>query len=418
MAWFHSFFAICYAILFIFFVVPASGIPEVTEPYPGHVVGIEGENISITCVLIDLENDTTHDNVTKIEFYKITSRFGDKRRIVNDGKYSYDHKTDYFRGVPRWNGTLIINNITSHEAGQYECHVNDTYARYGFGISYIEKKDLPEIKLSEDKEVDFNTPVNLSCNLVKKGKKFSVKLVEIAWFKGNDKREEVKNLAENEKLLPNLTLNMEKPEDAGTYKCQLTSILRLQREYITTGKIQVKVIPAFPRNQMLLGDDNEIIKTESESATMNCGAKGNPIQIIWQKHGRSETTRTSLTQTTNSSKYIFDSTTNYEGFKLEIHDLDYDDRGEYYCCIKYNASLEKCQEFTLRVKDPLGWLWPLIGIICEAILIILILLIAAKFKAKKEKTYRSDANTELSYTISNEGSKGHIRLRNTGATTN
>ena len=113
----------------------------------------------------------------------------------------------------------------------------------------------------------------------------------------------------------------------------------------------------------------------------------------------------------NSSKYNFDSKSNYEGFKFEIIETDYEDRGVYFCCFdsSSNSSVEelKCQEFTLRVKgmsawptqgrlaaycffilssDPLGWLWPLIGIICEAILIVLILLLAAKFKAKKEES--------------------------------
>jgi hypothetical protein len=52
------------------------------------------------------------------------------------------------------------------------------------------------------------------------------------------------------------------------------------------------------------------------------------------------------------SRYKFSRQNKYQGFKLEIPKTDYEDRGDYYCCIKSsNASVsDECQQFTLRVK--------------------------------------------------------------------
>ena len=86
--------------------------------------------------------------------------------------------------------------------------------------------------------MDFDEPVTLSCGLVKQGDKFSVKLVRIAWFNGSKIIQEIKH--PEDEALKNISLPMENPKDAGTYKCQLTSILKLQREYTITGTIQVK----------------------------------------------------------------------------------------------------------------------------------------------------------------------------------
>ena len=162
------------------------------------------------------------------------------------------------------------------EVGLYECQVSGSLsARYGFGIRYIEsksnstctvhippwsllsqhgtrsrhgynfpvyvptEKDLPVIKYSKDKEVDFDEPVTLSCGLIKQGNKFIVKLVSIAWLKGSKMIQKIKHPDGNEKL-KNISLPMESPGDAGTYKCQLPTILKLQREYTITGTIHVK----------------------------------------------------------------------------------------------------------------------------------------------------------------------------------
>ena len=72
-----------------------TGTLEVTSPYPGQVVAVQGEQIKVTCVIINPEKDTTHDSVTKILFYKILNRFGAKALInLKSGKFSYEHKTD------------------------------------------------------------------------------------------------------------------------------------------------------------------------------------------------------------------------------------------------------------------------------------------------------------------------------------
>lgn len=67
---------------------------------------------------------------------------------------------------------------------------------------------------------------------------------------------------------------------------------------------------------------------------------------------------------------------------LIIDKVDYSDRAVFKCIVTHNNQT-KTHEFTLRVRDPLGALWPFLGILIEAV--ILLVTIIAYEKCNKEK---------------------------------
>lgn len=72
-----------------------TGYLEIVQPLPGHQIAIEGERIKITCVAQDLtENVSRPDNIT---FLKVISRFGDTKKIADEGpngNYTFENKTE------------------------------------------------------------------------------------------------------------------------------------------------------------------------------------------------------------------------------------------------------------------------------------------------------------------------------------
>lgn len=67
---------------------------------------------------------------------------------------------------------------------------------------------------------------------------------------------------------------------------------------------------------------------------------------------------------------------------LTISDITYSDRAKFDCIVNYeNQTITK--SFTLRVRDPLGPLWPTIGIFVEAIVLFFVIALCSCFNKKK-----------------------------------
>ncbi|KAK3733287.1 hypothetical protein QZH41_011138, partial [Actinostola sp. cb2023] len=287
---------------------------------------------------------------------------------------------DFFMNGRKLFVSLLFKRIKSTDNGRYECKVRNTSdVAYGFGITYVSYASLPQIQVSRNITVEFGDEVSLACNFTRPGN-FFITLVTIAWIKDSENIMEVPRPKEGE--LKDINLKIDQPEDGGHYRCKLVTLLHQHRTYNITKLIIVKVKPRFYALDLKY---NRMVRSKGEAVEFNCNATGNPIIIVWKRKPRNEEKNLTINMEAssyNESHYQISSDTQYEGFRLEISKTDYKDRGFYYCCIRLtNTSVEdkECQRFILRVKDPLGYLWPLIGITIEAIVLFIILYASKKF---------------------------------------
>lgn len=86
---------------------------------------------------------------------------------------------------------------------------------------------------------------------------------------------------------------------------------------------------------------------------------------------------------------------NKRDYVLLISDINQTDR-DMYTCVASNGVMNHSESIRLRVKDRLSYIWPLIGIVCEVVILVLIILIFEKRGVKPEyEESDNDGNTDV-----------------------
>lgn len=82
-------------------------------------------------------------------------------------------------------------------------------------------------------------------------------------------------------------------------------------------------------------------------------------------------------------------------YVLTITNINQLDR-DSYSCVASNGVQNHTEQIRLRVKDRLSYIWPSIGIVCEVVILILIILIFEKRGVKPEyEESDNDNNTDV-----------------------
>lgn len=121
----------------------------------------------------------------------------------------------------------------------------------------------------------------------------------------------------------------------------------------------------------------QVESTQGESVDINCYPAVNATKVTW-KVGDDSITYV-------SNKFTFGNSSNVVGGVLTILNVDYTDRNDYTCLVQLpphrntttgtivkNATIGE-KIFRLRVRDPLGAVWPTIGIIVEAVVLVIVI---------------------------------------------
>lgn len=87
---------------------------------------------------------------------------------------------------------------------------------------------------------------------------------------------------------------------------------------------------------------------------------------------------------------------NRRDYVLLISDINQTDR-DMYTCYASNGVQNHSESIRLRVKDRLSYIWPLIGIVCEVVILVLIILIFEKrgVKPEYEESDNDGNNTDV-----------------------
>ncbi|XP_068692478.1 uncharacterized protein [Montipora foliosa] len=376
----------------------------IVEPYPENINPIEFESAKVTCVAFDPTGVKTPE---KIIFLRI-SRIQNSVELKPNGNLFLENRTEEFRVSDERNATklfvtLNIRNVTIDDdsdgsLGRYECHafaVNDSVARkHGFTVNVIPVADLPKISVSANRTVKHNSRVEIACNLTEGEKAATTSLKSISWYKNGElyKRVRSPDPDKTEDTLEPLYLQSAGVRDAGIYTCLLEVVLEQKRDYNISKSMELRIAPWLTPPD----EDIEVKSFKDETVQFNCAAKGNPLEVEWkvQKKGKDEV---QACINGSNGKYEVKRNGPFDPYFLLVKNLQYTDRGFYYCCLPTNCSdsVDGCQRFILRVRDPLGPLWPVIGILAEALVLFLIIYVAEKRKKSKENGQTDEWNSVL-----------------------
>merc|ERR1712018_396841 len=119
--------------------------------------------------------------------------------------------------------------------------------KYGFTITVIMQKELPDIVVSGDVNVKFDETVTMGCNLTSYGDGPNTNSLEkFIWIKDGIEVAEMEIKKDKKKQSSgNLKVVVRTPSDAGVYTCKLICLLRDQRRYDVIGNITIEVKPRF-----------------------------------------------------------------------------------------------------------------------------------------------------------------------------
>lgn len=393
------------------------------EPYPENIDPIEFTSAKVTCVAFDPTGVKTPENISFWRF----PRFIDPVELEPNENVFLENRTEEIRVLGGGNATklfvtLNIRNVTTDDdsnsgLGRYECHafaVNDSVPRkHGFTINVIPVADLPKISVSANRTVKHNSRVEIACNLTEGKEADTASLERISWYKNGElfKHVRLPDPDKTEGTLKPLYIQSAGVRDAGVYTCVLEVVLHQKKNYTISKSMELRIAPWLtPPNE-----DIEVKSFKDETAQFNCSAKGNPLEVEWkvQKKGKDEV---QACINGSNGKYEVKRNGPFDPYFLLVKNLQYTDRGFYYCCLPTNCSdsVDGCQRFILRVRDPLGPLWPVIGILAEALVLFLIIYIAEKRKKSKENADKPDGRVEFSFSSTDDGDRGQVRLRKVG----
>ncbi|CAH3175720.1 unnamed protein product, partial [Porites lobata] len=388
-------------LLALFLVEKAEGVYKfgIVEPFPKNIYPIERTSAEITCVAFDPSEE--HKTPERIQFMRrdkygrytiitetenIYFRNRTEEEVVEDGKKS-----------KKLFVTMTIKNVTLNDdstygaLGKYECHafaVGDPVERkHGFYVNVILKTEIPTVTVPEVIVLRRSENITLACNLTEGEDGGNTGLNRISWYKDGVLKRTLRNPEPGnpQGSLEPLKLTNVGVKDGGNYTCLLIVLLRniADKKYSVSDSTMVEIAAWLDKQKV----DPEYQGYKGRNVSLECPAKGFPLHVEWKFKKKGEDKVRSCIDASDG-KYRIHREGIYEPYFLTVTDLQYSDRGSYYCCLPSNCSDSvegNCQRFVLRVRDPLGPLWPVIGIIVEAIVLFLIIFMAEKRGKKKKR---------------------------------
>ncbi|KAJ7388457.1 hypothetical protein OS493_037525 [Desmophyllum pertusum] len=383
----------------------------IVEPFPKNIYPLEYTSAQVTCVAFDSQGLKVP---SKIQFMR-RDEYNFYVKLEANDNLSFENKTEIINGNnTKLSVTLFIRNVTVEDdslfgqLGSYECHafavgdVNER-ARHGFSVSVITRKEIPIVVVPDTSILQHNDDITLVCNLTERGS-LSTPLKRISWFKDGKPLESVRNPdpQNSQDTLGPLKLKSVSVRDGGNYTCLLEVLLRNVKAYNVSDHTMIHIAPWLPKPK----EDIEEKAFKGGDVSFECAARGFPLEVEWKVKRKDQAVQSCINGSSGHYKIQRDSV--YDPYFFTISDVQYTDRGSYYCCLPSNCSDnidDNCQRFILRVRDPLGALWPVIGILIEAIVLFLIIFIAEKRKKNKEKGKMAEWNSATAPPMTGTGDK-------------
>lgn len=177
-------------------------------------------------------------------------------------------------------------------------------------------------------------------------------------------------------------------KDLGVYQC----VIVLPQSQNLTLDVTLSAIPF-----VAYFNDRSINVHPGDDVQLDCSAKGYPVPILRWKKGNE------LVQSGGNIEV--------SNITLKISNVDYDDKGTYYCIADSGSELQSNRSIVVRVKDPLAVLYPIIGIVVQCIILAVIIFFYERNRKKRKQDQQRQDET-VSLTEPNE-TELQVRKRNT-----
>ncbi|XP_013060986.2 zwei Ig domain protein zig-1-like [Biomphalaria glabrata] len=162
--------------------------------------------------------------------------------------------------------------------------------------------------------------------------------------------------------MENSTIIIDKPnrDDAGPY----TAVYEIKS---SQGTFEHQCVVEYTAGPLVMDMARSRNLEQGDDLKLSCEVKGYPqAVIIWQ--------RDKMNITRNGT--IFSEYMGYKDGQIEIKNVQFDDAGNYTCTAyseRFGNSSTK--NIIVRVKDPIAWVWPLVGILVEVALLAIIIIV-------------------------------------------
>lgn len=386
----------------IFLVQSVLGANDIkfVKPLPKGVYAFEFDSASVTCIALDSSGSTK----PLIISFKRKDYLGELRELVEDDNVLFRNQTQSVGKDTKLFRTMVIRNVTLEYdslSGGYECHAfagnmsKNPEDRFAFNVNVIKKNEIPKVTVTPDTQVlKHDEDLTLFCNLTNKGSDGN-KLEKMYWFKDDVLLDSLK-IEESEKDSLEFPREIKRVgvRNGGIYSCVLEAKLRGVLGHNVSDDAMIRIATWLPKPGKNAKQNLHNVEQKSfkgDNVSFECAAKGFPLEIEWKIKKKNEDTVQACINGTANGRYKIQRRSAYEPYVLTISDVQYSDRGFYYCCLPSNCSdnvKDNCQRFVLRVKDPLGALWPAVGILVEAVLLFVIIFFAGRREKNKEKRFK------------------------------
>ncbi|KAJ7388454.1 hypothetical protein OS493_037522 [Desmophyllum pertusum] len=157
----------------------------------------------------------------------------------------------------------------------------------------------------------------------------------------------------NDTLGP-LKLKSVSVRDGGKYTCLLEVLLQRSKDYNVSDDTMIHIAPWLPKPKA----DVEKKAFKGSNVSFECAARGFPLEVEWKVKRKDKDTIQSCINGSSGHYKIHRDSVN-DPYNFTISDVQYTDRGFYYCCLPSNCSdnvEDNCQRFILLTEpeDPTG----------------------------------------------------------------
>ncbi|BFZ14085.1 hypothetical protein BsWGS_17124 [Bradybaena similaris] len=250
---------------------------------------------------------------------------------------------------------LTIESFNSTDVGNYIC----TYTATG------DKTDITLVSVTENKTEGVysfgNVSATLMCSLELPP---GIQATFQEWLRDNIS---LSKLADHGRFIEydNSTLFIKHPtrRDGGLYIARYN----VSMEYGSYYDCEV-VYKAAP---LVLDMEKSKNLVEGEQLEMNCLVKGYPTPTVrWFQNGY---------EIKDGGRVHLADHNGVKNAVISIESVQDSDGGKYICNATDDDGQYSYKSITVRIKDHLDWLWPIIGIICEAIVLTIVVIMCTKF---------------------------------------
>jgi hypothetical protein len=182
-----------------------------------------------------------------------------------------------------------------------------------------------------------------------------------------------------------LTIEDAKPAHGGIFVCQAESTLVDGSTWKHEQQKSTFIVESVAAKLKLHAKPTLLAKKKGQEATFDCNAEVYPLPVIsWTM-----TKDDKRTKVVDSKKYKLSEEVKGSAAanqKLTIYNLIKDDRAIYKCKLETKKGTELATiQFQLKISDSMDIVWPILGIILEAIVLVIILV--AEHCVKKKKAH-------------------------------